>query len=433
MFRAVAILELAAAFATGALARSEPSLPPVVTDSPSQALHALISTGRLDQVRQVVEAGGDINGRDAADSTPLVMAILAGNAQITRFLLSRRADVNARCGQNGSTALSYAVLAGRADLVAILLGAGARVDLRYREQQTVLHMAAAGRSVECIRLLVDAHCDLEAADARGYTPLDEAVLHGRTETAAALLRGGADVHRVRPADGRDALHEACVKGFATLIPLLVAAGADPAARDWSGQTPLDLALDYKNSAAVSTLLHLTPQPHELQETFEEAMERAVRRGRTEIVRILINCGWDVNRRTSAGSTYLNDAALGGRIKVARLLIDRGARLDARNQDGGTPLHDAAISGDCELIRLLLDRGAPVDARELESGATPLMLAASLGKTEAVSFLLSRGANPMLTDNAGRTALSRAEENQNPDLVKLLQAANGERSAGARTT
>lgn len=434
MFRAVAILELVAAFAgTRSWATGEPIAKSALTDSAYQPLHSAIGSGRLAEVKHLLDSGADVNGLDGAGSTPLMMAVLAGNFEITSYLLSRRADVNARCGENGSTALSYAVMAGRPDLVTRLLAAGARVDLRYREEQTVLHLAAAGHSVECIKLLLDAHCDLEAADLRGYTALDQAVLHSEAEITATLLHAGADVHRVRPFDGRDALHQACVKGFARLIPLLVAAGADPVARDWSGQTPVDLALDYKNDAAVSALLHLMPQPRELRETFEEAMERAVQRGRSEIVRILIDCGWDINQRTNSGSTYLNDAALGGKIKVARLLIDRGARLDARNQNGGTPLHDAALSGDAELIGLLLDRGAAIDARELDSGATPLMLAASLGKTEAVSLLLRRGANPMLTDKAGRTALSRAEENQNADLVKLLEAARVKHAVGARTT
>jgi ankyrin repeat protein len=71
---------------------------------------------------------------------------------------------------------------------------------------------------------------------------------------------------------------------------------------------------------------------------------------------------------------------------------------------------------------LLDRGCAINARESESGATPLMLAASLGRTAAVALLLERGADPLLKDNAGRTALSRAYENQNADLVKLLEAA-----------
>jgi ankyrin repeat protein len=275
---------------------------------------------------------------------------------------------------------------------------------------------------------------MESGDARGYSALDEAVLHGRADITSQLLSRGANIHRLHAFDGRDALDQACIKGFAALIPLLVAAGADPTARDWSGQTPVDLALDYQNAAAVRALLHLASQQSGVRETFEEAMERAVQHGRSEVARIVLDSGWSANERTTAGSTYLNDAALAGRIKVARLLLDRGARLDGRNQNGGTPLHDAAISGNVAMIGLLLDRGAAIDAADLESGATPLMLAASLENTEAVSLLLRRGANPMLTDKAGRTALGRAEENQNPDLLKLLEAASGKRAtAGTRAS
>jgi len=56
----------------------------------------------------------------------------------------------------------------------------------------------------------------------------------------------------------------------------------------------------------------------------------------------------------------------------------------------------------------------------ESGATPLMIAASLGRAGAVMVLLRRGANPLLRDHAGHTALDRAREAQNGEIVKLLQ-------------
>jgi ankyrin repeat protein len=49
-----------------------------------------------------------------------------------------------------------------------------------------------------------------------------------------------------------------------------------------------------------------------------------------------------------------------------------------------------------------------------------MIAASLGRAGAVAVLLRRGANPLLRDHAGHTALDRARDAQNPDVVKLLQ-------------
>jgi hypothetical protein len=77
---------------------------------------------------------------------------------------------------------------------------------------------------------------------------------------------------------------------------------------------------------------------------------------------------------------------------------------------------------------LLNNGAAIDAPDRESGATPLMIAASLGRAGAVAMLLRRGANPLLRDHAGHTALDRAREAQNSDVVKLLQSAKGTDSA-----
>src|SRR5581483_10574059 len=95
---------------------------------------------------------------------------------------------------------------------------------------------------------------------------------------------------------------------------------------------------------------------------------------------------------------------------------------ARNRRGGTALHDAALGGNVEVINLLLDRGADVDAVDRESGATPLMEAASLARAAAVGTLLERGANPRLRDHAGKTALDRAHDAEDEQVLKLLETA-----------
>jgi ankyrin repeat protein len=140
--------------------------------------------------------------------------------------------------------------------------------------------------------------------------------------------------------------------------------------------------------------------------------------------ILIQGGFDINKPTSAGSTYLHDAALKGQRKMAQLLLDRGAHVNALNLSGGTPLHDAALGGSTDVIDLLLNRGAKVDVKERESAATPLMLAASVGQADAVAVLLERGANPALRDRAGHTALDRAKESSDERTVKLLETSLG---------
>jgi ankyrin repeat protein len=401
VFGTAAALALLVLSASQDLIQSGHTPPPKVPQSAGEALHAAVRAGNLSEVQRLLDAAW------------------AGNTAIAEFLIQHAADVNAHHREAGSTPLQYAVLTNRADMVRLLLKAGALTAGSYREGQSVLHMAAARGSAPIIELLLDAKADLQALDSNGNTPLDSAVLHGQTKAVEALLRHHANVRYVHPVDGRGALHEACMRGFPDLIRPLLDAGADITARDRFGQTPLDIALDYKNASTVATVLRLGQKLKDSQRIAEEAMESATLRGQTEIARILLENGLQVNQPSANGSSYLNDAALKGQTKMVQLLLDHGALVTAQNQNGGTPLHDAALGGSAGVVALLLDHGSGIDERELDSGATPLMMAASMGRLEVVKLLLQRGANRQLRDKAGHTALDRARDSENEEIVKLL--------------
>lgn len=395
---------------------------------PPEALHAAVRTGNLDEVRHLLATGVDVNARDHLGGTPLLDAAWNGNLSMVRLLLEKGADVNATHTEAGSTALEYAVLTSRPEIVAALLAAHADVQHRYRSNQTITHIAAGRGNVVVLKVLFDAGAPLRLLDANSNSPLDEAVLHNHQEALQFFLSHGAPATEPDSIDGRGPLHEACVKGFADLIPVLLKAGADPGTRDKSGQTALDLALAYKNVEAVKTLLGSDSSVRQSLQAASAAMEHATMRGQVEIVQLLLDSGFDANRPTASGTTYLHDAALKGKVRVAELLLNSGARLDARNQSGGTPLHDAALGGNTNTINLLLDRGAAVDAVDTDSGATPLMLAASLGRTAAVELLLKRGASINRKDHEGLTALDRAVRTDDADTIRTLR----ESTAPART-
>lgn len=386
----------------------------------SEALHAAVRAGNVKQAAELIDAGADVNSLDALGGTPLLTASWSGRADLVALLLSRGAAVNATHREAGSSALEYAVLTTRPDIIKLLLASGADVHRKRQNSETVLHLAASRGSPPVLELLLEAGADITATDDSGNSPLDEAVLHDRTDAVRTLLAHGAELNHPHPADGRGVLHEACMKGFPDMVELLISKGANPVLSDRFGQTPLDLALAYKNPKVIALMLQLGGSVSESQAAIDRAMESATLKGQVDIVQALLNGGFDVNRPTANGSTYLHDAALNNQKKIAQLLLKRGAKIYALNRSGGTPLHDAALGGGVDVIAELLDRGANIDAQDTESGATPLMLAVAMERIPAARLLLKRGANTRITDHLGNTALDRARKTDDLELVNLLK-------------
>jgi ankyrin repeat protein len=94
-------------------------------------------------------------------------------------------------------------------------------------------------------------------------------------------------------------------------------GADPAQRDRFGETPLDLALAYKNANAVAALLKLGEQRKQLKSIAQEAMEDATVRGYSDIALQLR----DSSRHTALDRARETENAEAIRLLTARLPSD----------------------------------------------------------------------------------------------------------------
>ena len=183
------------------------------------------------------------------------------------------------------------------------------------------------------------------------------------------------------------LHEAAATGDVELVGYLLDRGADIEGRaELDGATPLHLA---------------------------------ARRGQTAVVRLLLARGADVSARAVGGVMPLHMAAATGHGVIAEILLTQGVAASAPSS-GGTPLHFAALEGHAAMIALLLRHGADIEARGGEFQGTALMTAARNGHKEVAAVLLRLGADVTARDDIGMTALARAREFGQADMVEILR-------------
>jgi ankyrin repeat protein len=92
---------------------------------PSMDIHAAVLTGNLEAVKEHIEAGTDINQKEAmSGSTPLMSAATFNKTEIAKALISANADLTIK-NNDGGTVLHTAAFFGRIEIVQLLIDAKA--------------------------------------------------------------------------------------------------------------------------------------------------------------------------------------------------------------------------------------------------------------------------------------------------------------------
>ena len=108
-----------------------------------------------------------------------------------------------------------------------------------------------------------------------------------------------------------------------------------------------------------------------------------------IVKLLLDCGADVNAKNSVRKRPLNIACSNNALRVAELLLDSGANVDAAS-DSRTALCDACTANSHGMVQLLVERGAKVNLAGINH-PTALCIACHRERESIVRLLLDSGA------------------------------------------
>ena len=186
------------------------------------------------------------------------------------------------------------------------------------------------------------------------------------------------------------LHIAVAKSAPNLARILLQKGANPNLEDFSGATPLHIAVKDRTKAMVQKSLHWDPAN---------------------------------KRKDIRSSTHIQIASSRGKNEsILSSLIEKGADIEANDHKGRTPLR-MAIETDSPLsAQFLIRHGADVNATWIQE---PLLCGAVREEKEwAVDLLLENGANLQAFDGKGRQALSYAVENGHESMFKVLLERGG---------
>ena len=101
---------------------------------------------------------------------------------------------------------------------------------------------------------------------------------------------------------------------------------------------------------------------------------------------------DEEQQLQVMTIELGKALEKGNTEEIRLLLKADGDLESRDEKGHTPLMKAVIYRNPELLQFLLDQGANPNVSDSQ-GDTPLVWAASKNQNEMVILLLQHGAEP----------------------------------------
>ena len=307
----------------------------------------------------------------------LYQAASNGHKQIVETLLERSVQASASDTATGLTCLQAAAKNGHLQIVRALCTAGSLqkvprgpdIDPPHAKMgMKALHYAAADGHDEIVAFLIQRGLECNERNLLGETALIKASQNGHAMVAKVLLEGGADPllrggepwYTERPSSSPLAPIE---EGYVFLTPVAFHHAAS------NGHANVLAILPYSDlncGASETKALHLGA-PY----------------GHLDVVQALLFQGAKIESVGSRGMTALHHASRNGHNLVVKLQLDRGCRIDRRTDQGRpdqgrTALHFAAQAIDIKTIRGLVACGADINARTADPESYKSITAANSG-------------------------------------------------------
>ncbi|XP_050390986.1 putative ankyrin repeat protein RF_0381 [Patella vulgata] len=318
---------------------------------------------------------------------------------------------------------------GMTDVVEYLIDNGADVNLLDSFQNTALHYLAANLNPHTdkaylVQKFVDSGIDFDIQNGKGKTPLFIAVRHANEDVVRVLIRNKCNVN-LRGGKTKEPPLKASiyryVKGRKSLSTMLLTAGCDVNSSDADGVTPLMIATRYRNTDLIKMLIQKGAD-----------VNARDKRGRT-VCHYCFHAG--VVRNPSSRRIYTLDPSLNILEYFKTLGIDalkenknnallcnvlscsdftsldyllgKNITFNELNESGENILHHLVRARDFKMdydLEKLIVEGVDINQRN-KNGDTPFMVAAFMMNIKCMEAMSKiKGSELGLTNNRGHNAL-----------------------------
>lgn len=367
-----------------------------------------------------LDAGVDPNTTNTEGATALHVAAESGILATVKLLIVRGANVNAT-NKSGEAPIHLAARRGKTDIVEYLLEQNVDPEVHSRLYGTPLMAAAMGDYAETIEILLKKGAKVNATsdDYPLHTAIQTAAWWGTESAVKALLNGGADANVTGGTYG-SALCAAIADESLDKAKLLLDADADINYADWPRGTPLEFSLGRQALEIVDLCLERNADVNVVSKgRHGTALIAAIDNGDLSNVKKLLERKADVNLfQPDNSETPAQVAVRKGRQNILEIIVEHGAELSYKDSYGRGLISHAIFWKSVDLLSYLWTQ-PDVDIDEQDAvKRTPLMIAIIQG-TDVVDDLIARGAKVDLQDWWGKTALIHAVSRDYKLIVSKL--------------
>lgn len=414
---------------------------------------AAIENGNLEKLEAIfADDSARVSLRAQVQGDGCSILHLAICARRNDMLLStlERSFVNVdQKNQNGDTALHTAVSLSNTAAASLLISHGASIDLLNGSGMNPLH-AAIANSIQDDTLIfaivphyLSGNVGIDVTTSGGWTALHLAVEVGMVAVASYLIRSGANIeaqslssHGYTSSDGIPGvisrrklsgelggwrpLHVAALKGDYMMVRMLLEHSALAFAKDGNGLSSIEKAAAGNYSSIIKLLLFgssdaplvAVPAPvapvRPLQPTKHQSEDPKSSKRRR------FKNPFNISKNTNLS---LSNQPL---TQTATLLVPQLVSYP----DAINALHASIQYGDIDTVKMLLPYSL-VNYVSPITKLTPISTAALHARVNIIRLLLSGGANPVLANPSGSTAIEIAACHKDPRVFEELEHFSGQ--------